>query len=98
VQAIERAKGTFGEQLREYRERIIATRAELAVMIGVSLETVRAWERNKRKPTHVHLLQLAVALELDPTERLRLQHPLYALEFPPTVLTPHMGGDTTEDS
>ena len=49
----------IGERIREARQRLGLTQAQLADQVGVSSQTVWAWEAGRVKPKHEHLEELA---------------------------------------
>ena len=55
------------ESLRHSRERQALSRAELARLASLSVETIRAYESGRRKPTLKSLTAILDALKLDPS-------------------------------
>ena len=49
----------IGDRIREARTKLGLTQAQLAGQVGVSSQTVWAWEAGRVKPTHDHLEELA---------------------------------------
>ena len=49
----------IGERIREARLKLGLTQAQLARQVGVSSQTVWAWEAGRAKPTREHLEELA---------------------------------------
>lgn len=49
----------IGGRIREARLKLGLTQAQLARQVGVSSQTVWAWEAGRVKPTHDHLEELA---------------------------------------
>jgi transcriptional regulator with XRE-family HTH domain len=59
------------ERLRELRRRRLLTQAELAQRVGVSLQSVQAWEWGKSEPRLRHIRRLAEVLEVPAEELLQ---------------------------
>ena len=49
----------IGDRIKEARNKLGLTQAQLARQVGVSSQTVWAWEAGRVKPTHEHLEELA---------------------------------------
>ena len=49
----------IGDRIREARQKLGLTQAELARQVGVTSQTVWSWEAGRVKPTHEHLEELA---------------------------------------
>ena len=49
----------IGDRIRETRQRLGLTQAQLASQVGVSSQTVWSWEAGRVKPTHEHLEELS---------------------------------------
>ncbi len=58
-------KSDWGGSLRTARQRLRLSRAELAELAGVSMETVKAYETGTRPPTRANLERLLNALQLE---------------------------------
>ena len=56
------------EQLRALRRQRFLTQKELAEKVGVSYQTIQAWEAGKSQPRLRHIPKLADALGVAPTE------------------------------
>ena len=54
----------IGDRIREARNKLGLTQAQLAQQVGVSSQTVWAWEAGRVKPTHEHLEDLAFHCEV----------------------------------
>ena len=57
---------SFGDRLRQLRERAGLTQRELAIAVGVTVAMVYRWERRGVIPSAARLPQLAVALGTPP--------------------------------
>jgi transcriptional regulator with XRE-family HTH domain len=57
---------TYGSRLAQARRWVGITQRDLANLIGVSRETISAWERGKGSPDVNHLVELADVLGRDP--------------------------------
>lgn len=62
-------EGAWHARLRDARRACGLTQAELARMAGLSMQTVRAYERNRRHPTRAHLATMLGALRIGTHER-----------------------------
>ena len=49
----------IGDRIKEARNKLGLTQAQLARQVGVNSQTVWAWEAGRVKPTHEHLEELA---------------------------------------
>ena len=49
----------IGERIKEARNKLGLTQAQLANQVGVSSQTVWSWEAGRVKPNHEHLEELA---------------------------------------
>ena len=58
-EARERQWKNIGDRIREARTKLGLTQAQLGLQVGVSSQTVWAWESGRVKPTHEHLEELA---------------------------------------
>ena len=58
-EARERQWKNIGDRIREARTKLGLTQAQLALQVGVSSQTVWAWESGRVKATHEHLEELA---------------------------------------
>ncbi len=56
----------IGDRIREARNKLGLTQAQLASQVGVSSQTVWCWEAGRVKPTHEHLEELAFRCEVSP--------------------------------
>ena len=63
-EARERQWKNIGDRIREARTKLGLTQAQLAGWVGVSSQTVWAWEAGRVKPTHEHLEELAFRCEV----------------------------------
>lgn len=63
----------FAKKLRELRERHMMTRDELAKRSKLSLMSIRAYERAKRRPTLGHLANLVQGLGASRVEAMDLR-------------------------
>ncbi len=54
----------IGDRIKEARNKLGLTQAQLAKQVGVSSQTVWSWEAGRVKPTHEHLEELAFGLEV----------------------------------
>jgi transcriptional regulator with XRE-family HTH domain len=61
---------TLGERLRTARAKKDLTQHALAVVLGVSQNTIACWESDKTKPRSKRLRALAEALDLKPRDLL----------------------------
>jgi len=59
---LEAAKMEIGKRIKEARKRSLLSQAELALKIGVSLQTISRWETGKRSPAVDDLQAIAEAL------------------------------------
>ena len=58
-------RNAFGKKLRELRERDACTRAELSALTGLSIHTIRDYERGRRRPSSWGVVaNLTAALDL----------------------------------
>lgn len=55
-------------QLRENRTLRGISRAQLAVQLGVSPDTIGRWERGDRKPNYDYVLRMAEIFQMPPSE------------------------------
>jgi transcriptional regulator with XRE-family HTH domain len=69
----ERRPSQFSRTLRQLREERVMTREELARASGLSLSTIRAYERGLRKPGMISLGKLIEGLQLEEGEGAVLQ-------------------------
>jgi len=60
------------DDLKALRRRRFLTQKDLAVRVGVSYQTIQAWESGKARPRLRHIPKLAEALGLDPSALLEL--------------------------
>jgi transcriptional regulator with XRE-family HTH domain len=58
-EARERQWKNIGDRIKEARNKLGLTQAQLGLQVGVSSQTVWAWESGRVKPTHEHLEELA---------------------------------------
>ena len=61
IRRYERAKvpaGTFGAYLRERRWSLKLEQADVAAIVGVTIDTYRNWEMNRRAPASRHKAKL----------------------------------------
>ena len=63
-EARERQWKNIGDRVRVARNKLGLTQAQLALQVGVSSQTVWAWESGRVKPTHEHLEELAFRCEV----------------------------------
>ena len=56
----------MGEKIKEYRERLGLSQAELAEEIGVDRSSVSLWESGKTMPTIKNLRRLAATFHCKP--------------------------------
>ena len=61
---------TLGRTIREERERMEMSRAELARQVGVAASQITRWEAGEHKPSTLAMMALARALAMDPVELL----------------------------
>ena len=54
----------IGDRIKEARAKLGLTQAQLARQVGVSSQTVWAWEAGRVRPKHDHLEELAFRLEV----------------------------------
>ena len=54
----------IGDRIKEARNKLGLTQAQLARQVGVSSQTVWSWEAGRVKPKHEHLEELAFRLEV----------------------------------
>ncbi len=54
----------IGDRIKEARNKLGLTQAQLARQVGVSSQTVWSWEAGRVKPTHEHLEELAFHCEV----------------------------------
>jgi DNA-binding XRE family transcriptional regulator len=66
-------KTEFAHELQRQRNRLGLSRSWCAEQLGVSLWTLRAWERGRRNIPFLRLLQLFELLEVPHEERLRIR-------------------------
>jgi transcriptional regulator with XRE-family HTH domain len=55
---------TIAKRIEAWRKWAGLSRADLADMIGVSVQTIRNWEQGTHPPTLKHLEQVAAAVEI----------------------------------
>lgn len=60
----------IGATIRQYRLEAGVTQAVLAQKLGVSLTTVKNWERGATIPNNVHIRKVAEALNINPAKLL----------------------------
>jgi transcriptional regulator with XRE-family HTH domain len=63
-----RMETTFSILLKTYRKNMRWTQEEMSENWSYSFETISAWERGKRTPSHQEIPRLAKFLEIDPKE------------------------------
>lgn len=54
---------TFGDKIRQAREKLGLTQQEVADHFGISREAVQQWEKNKARPRGAKLAKLAEVLQ-----------------------------------
>lgn len=59
---------SLGKKIREERERLAMSRAELARQVGVASSQVTRWEAGAFKPSTMAMMALSRALDVDPVE------------------------------
>ena len=59
---------TLGRTIREERERMEMSRAELARQVGVAASQVTRWEAGEYRPSTSAMMALARALIMDPVD------------------------------
>lgn len=72
------APDTVGDRIRQEREILGITQAQLGSLIGASRVTVARWENGTRKTPLAAILQISVSLGIT-VERLRAQSPAQQL-------------------
>lgn len=63
-EARERQWKNIGDRIKEARIKLGLTQAQLGRQVGVSSQTVWAWEAGRVKPTHEHLEELAFSCQV----------------------------------
>ena len=58
---------TFGEKVKDARSELNITQTELANMVGVSMRSIIAYEKNEKMPRQGTLLKLSKALKVSVT-------------------------------
>jgi DNA-binding XRE family transcriptional regulator len=88
----------FTDLLKEYRHKARMTQAELAVRVGLSERTIRAYEAGDRNPKLVTLRALTLVLKLTPEQSRKftssLIDPIVGREIPWSTFG--MSGEPTE--
>ena len=56
----------LGTRIREARKQVGLTQHKLGELVGVAPHTVWSWEAGRMKPTHEHLVELALHCDTSP--------------------------------